>query len=292
MKKTLTLIFAAIFFSNLLAAQNDDLLKLVGDDEPTTDYITNAFKSSRVVNGQSMEMIAKGAMDFRILHRFGKLSGGAYEMFGLDQASMRIGLDYGIYKNLTIGIGRSTAKKELDGFVKFRILQQSKGKRNMPFSLLYVGGITCNTLKWANPDRENFFTSRLGFYHQIIVGRKFNEWFSFQLSPTMVHRNLIEFSDDSNDLYSVGIGTRLKLTKRMAITVDYFPVLNRYSKSETYDALSLGIDIETGGHVFQLHFSNSTGMNERAFIADTKDQWGKGEVRFGFNLSRMFQINK
>ncbi len=286
MKKITIMMVLLLTVSISLQAQ-DDLLKLLGEEEPTTEYVKNAFKSSRVINGQSMEMIPKGALDFRILHRFGELNGGAYEFFGLDQASMRIGLDYGIMKNLTVGVGRSTAKKELDGFVKYRILQQSTGAKNMPFSLVYVGGMTCYLD--TNAFEGNYFTNRLAFYNQLVIGRKFNERFTFQLTPTFLHRNLVLLASEPNDLYALGAGGRVKVTKRIAITGDYFYVFNNTDPAAV-DPLSVGVDIETGGHVFQLHFSNCIGMNERAFLADTQGKWGKGEVRFGFNLSRIFQL--
>lgn len=288
MKKLLIICLLVLAGSSVVKAQ-EDLLNLLGDDSTQVNYVTNAFKSSRVINGQSMEMIPKGALDFRILHRFGEVSGGAYEFFGLDQASMRLGFDYGIMKNLTVGVGRSTAKKELDGFVKYRILQQSTGAKNMPFSLVYVGGMTCEGLKWADTTITNYFTSRLAFYNQLVIGRKFNEHLTVQLSPTFLHRNLVELASEPNDLYALGVGGRLKITRRIAITGDYFYVFNN-TDSTARNPLSIGVDIETGGHVFQLHFSNTVGMNERAFLADTQGQWAKGEIRFGFNLSRIFQL--
>lgn len=291
MKKIFTILPFFLICFNFMKAQDTSMLELLGDDEPTTEYITNAFKSSRVVNGQSMEMIAQGALDFRILHRFGPVSGGAYELFGLDQASMRLGFDYGITKNFTVGIGRSTARKEGDGFLKYRLLHQSKGNRKMPFSLIYVGGITCDGLEWSDTSRQNLFSSRLSYYHQLVIGRKFNNYFTLQFSPTFLHRNLVPTEFDNNDIYALGVGTRIKVTKRMAITADYFYVFNRTDLA-TYNPLSIGIDIETGGHVFQLHLSNSIGMNERAFISDTENQWANGEIRLGFNLSRIFQIVK
>lgn len=274
---------------NATAKAQDDLLSMLGDDSTTTEYVKNAFKSSRVINGQSMEMIPKGALDFRILHRFGEVSGGAYEFFGLDQASMRMGFDYGILKNLSVGVGRSTAQKELDGFVKYRILQQSTGAKVMPFSLVYVGGVTCNGMKWADTSVANYFTSRLAFYNQLVIGRKFNESITLQLSPTFLHRNLVTYDADPSDIYSLGVGGRVKVTRRIALTGDYFYVFNN-NDSTAVNPLSIGVDIETGGHVFQLHFSNCVGMNERAFLLDTKGQWSKAEVRFGFNLSRIFQL--
>ena len=289
MKNVLLAFVLLIVGSNFAKAQ--DLLDLLGEEEPTTVYAKNAFKSSRVINGQSMEMIAKGTLDFRILHRFGELSGGAYEFFGLDAASMRLGFDYGITKNWTVGVGRSTSRKELDGFVKYRIMHQSTGEKNHPFSLLYVGGITGDGMKWENPDIKNYFSSRLAFYNQLIIGRKFNDRLTLQLSPTYLHRNLVDLASEPNDLYSLGVGGRIKITQRLALTGDYFYVFNS-TDSTAVNPLSIGVDIETGGHVFQLHFSNAVGMNERAFLADTKGDWLKGEIRFGFNLSRIFQIVK
>lgn len=287
--KKIYVVLLLSFGLNVSMYAQDDLLSMLGDDSTTTEYVKNAFKSSRVINGQSMEMIPKGALDFRILHRFGDVSGGAYEFFGLDQASMRMGFDYGILKNLTVGVGRSTSQKELDGFVKYRILQQSTGAKVMPFSLLYVGGMTCNGMKWTDTTVTNYFTSRLAFFNQLIIGRKFSESLTLQLSPTFVHRNLVTYDSDPSDIYALGAGGRVKLTRRIAITGDYFYVFNN-NDSTAVNPLSIGVDIETGGHVFQLHFSNSIGMNERAFLLDTKGQWSKAEIRFGFNLSRIFQL--
>jgi hypothetical protein len=292
MHKLLSSLIIVLFGLFNLYSQEPSLLDLLGEDEPEVEIVKAAFKSSRVINGHSMEMISPGALDFRILHRFGTVNRGAYDIFGLDQASMRMGFDYGITRHLTVGVGRSTFKKEVDAFAKYRIIAQQTGKRNIPLSVVLVSGITCNGLRWADPDRKNYFTSRLAYYHQIILGRKFNEWFTLQLSPTMVHRNLVESSSDDHDIYAGGIGGRLKLTKRLALTADYYYVINPTSPENSKNPLSIGLDIETGGHVFQLHFSNTPGMNERAFILDTNEQWSTAEIRFGFNLSRMFQIGR
>ena len=277
------------FFCKVTFAQ-DDLLSMLGNDEPEKEKVTNAFKATRVINGHSIESLSSGVLDFRILHRFGRLNGGSYQMWGLDQATMRLGLDYGITDRLTVGIGRSTYKKEADCFVKYKLLWQSTGKKSLPLSVVLVSGMTLNNLKFDNPERKNYFTSRLGFYYQVIAGRKFSERFSLQLSPTMVHRNLVELTGDPSDVYALGAGTRFKISKRVAITGDYFYVFNK-SVSEKFNyPLSIGFDIETGGHVFQLHFSNATGMNERAFLTETNGTWSKGDIQFGFNISRVFTI--
>ncbi|MEP7109558.1 MAG: DUF5777 family beta-barrel protein [Ferruginibacter sp.] len=290
--RTLLLILL-IINSSIIFAQ-DDLLSLVEKkDEKKKEYITNAFKSSRVINGHSMEFIGKGVMDVRILHRFGPVNSGFNNLFGLDQANMRFGFDYGISKNLTIGIGRSNVGKEWDGFMKFRPVWQAKGGRwPSPVSVVLITGATISTIPWADPTRKNYYTSRMAFYNEVIIGRKFNDKFSFQLAPTFVHRNLVQFASESNNVYALGIGTRIKLSKRTAFVVDYHYVILGLDKTIYKDPLSVGFDIETGGHVFQLHFSNATGMNEKAFITGTTNSWGKAEIRFGFNLSRVFSIGK
>ena len=279
--------------SDLLA--QDDLLSLIKDDEKEKkEFVINAFKSTRVINGQSMEHLAKGVMDVRILHRFGPINSGLSNLFGLDQANMRIGFDYGILNNLSIGVGRSNVGKEWDGFLKFRPIRQSTGSGSLPVSVIIVTGITMSTIKNTKTDSSaiNFFSNRLAYYNQLIIGRKFSERFSLQLAPIFVHRNMVYLKSESNDVVAVGVGGRLKLSHRIAFVVDYHYIAYGLDKTIYKDPLSIGFDIETGGHVFQLHFSNATGMNERAYICNTTGDWGKGEIRFGFNLSRVFTVGK
>ena len=274
-------------------AQEEDLLSLVGgSEEPKKEYVDYAFKSSRVIMSHSMEMIRPGVLDLRILHRFGNINKGIYELFGLDNATMRMGLDYGIGMNLMIGVGRSTNKKELDGFFKYRLIHQSKGRGAMPFSFLVVGGASLTTLKFADTTRKNYFSSRMGYYGQVIIGRKFGEGFTLQVMPTVLHRNLVATAGDPNDMYAAGIGGRLKLSKRLSLNADYYYRVNPNPEDGTRNPFSVGFDIETGGHVFQLHFTNALGMNEKIFLAETTNQWGKGEIQFGFNISRSFQVKK
>ena len=292
MSKSLPLLILGMLICLQMNAQDDDLLKLVDSSKPAKEYVSRGFKSSRVINGHSMEMIPRGNMDFRILHRFGLVNTGANNLWGLDQASMRFGFDFGILSNLTVGVGRSTVNKEWDGFIKYRAVQQSKGSSSFPFSIVGVAGMTYSTMPWSDPDRENYTSSRIGYYGLIIFGRKFSEGFSMQISPTMVHRNLVPLATDENDAYAVGLGSRIKLSRRVAFVLDYHYIISGVDKDIYSNPLSIGVDIETGGHVFQLHFSNSQGMNEKAFITNTTDKWSEGEIRFGFNLSRMFVINK
>lgn len=288
--KTIASVITLLALQQGLHAQ-ENLLKGVEDSTPRKQYVTNAFKSSRVINGHSMEMLGAGVLDLRILHRFGPVNQGVEEFFGLDQASMRLGFDYGLCKNLTIGVGRTTTNKDIDGFIKYRPIQQAKGPGGSPVSLLLVAGMSIQTYKNLDSSKTISFNERTGYYYQAIVGRKFSERFTVQLSPTLVHRNVVLPADD-NDIYALGIGTRFKISRRVAFVVDYFYVTNGLPHDVGTNPLSIGFDIETGGHVFQLHFSNTSGMNERAFITETTNKWGKGDIQFGFNLSRVFTVKK
>ncbi|MFL5789704.1 MAG: DUF5777 family beta-barrel protein, partial [Flavisolibacter sp.] len=215
---------------------------------------------------------------------------GAYEFFGLDRATIRLGFDYGISKDLSIGIGRGDYKKEFDGFLKYRAIHQSVGPGSIPFSLILVGGSTLQTLKVNNESRT--FSNRMSYYGQIVAGRKFSDAFSFQIIPTIVHRNLVPTAEDPNDTYAIGLGGRIKLTRRVSFNVDYYIVTNKDKSLTTYNPFSIGFDLETGGHVFQLHLTNAIGMNERAFITETTNNWGHGDIQIGFNISRAFQVKK
>ena len=288
MQKIYTTIGLMILFTCSVIAQ-DNLLKELEKDQKANNKVTGAFKSSRVINGHSMEMLGAGMLDFRILHRFGPVKQGIGDLFGLDQASMRMGFDFGLSNDLTIGFGRTTFKKEYDAFIKYRLIHQEQA--STPVSLVAVAGTSIFTYKSPDPLKPLTFNDRTGYYAQLIIGRKFNEAFSLQLSPTLVYRNMIDPADKKT-IYALGIGARHKISKRVALVVDHSLVANGLPMSVGTNPLSIGVDIETGGHVFQLHFSNSTGMNERSFITETTNSWSKGEFQFGFNLSRIFSLKK
>jgi hypothetical protein len=277
-----------------LAAQ-DDLLKLLEADtvnKKQDEYTMATFKSTRIINGHSVETTKGGVLQFLISHRFGTLNSGAYNFFGLDQATIRLGLEYGVNDKFTVGVGRSSLEKTYDGFAKFKLLKQSSGVRNMPISVVLFSSIALNSLKFEIPDRDNLFSSRLSYTYQVIVARKFNDKLSLQLSPTMVHRNLVPTSADENDVYAIGFAGRHKLTKRTALNVEYFYALPQTTDANLHNSLSVGFDIETGGHVFQLHLTNSQGMIEKFFIPGNAGSWADGDIYFGFNVSRVFTLKK
>ncbi len=285
------ILITVLFFAFAAAAQTktsteDSLLLASGSG--VSEEVEATFKSTRIVNAHSVQTVGRHSLDFRIMHRFGALNSGLYNLFGLDIASMRMGFEYGLSHRLMVGLGRSTEGKTYDGFLKYRIFIQHRGIKNAtPLSVTILGSTSYKTLKYGNP-RDTFWQGKVDYNLQLLAARKFNERFSLQLMPTWVHRNLVETIDQKNDIIAIGIGGRVKLNKRVAINFDYFYTsTNQLGKGYT-NPLSIGIDIETGGHVFQLHFTNSRGMIEKQFIGETNGKWSKGDILFGFNLSRVF----
>lgn len=288
--------FLALFLLvlSLEVTAQEDLLSLIETEAPEKAFEEASFKTTRIIKGHSIENTDKGVLDFRIRHRFGEMNSGLYDMFGLDQASIRLGLDYGVTDRLTVGVGRSSWEKTYDGFLKYKILRQTTkdSKKNMPISVSWISGMYVNTLKWGDPDRDNKTTSRFEYAHQLLIARKFSEGFTAQLTPSLVHRNLVENPDIANDVFAVGAGVRQKITNRLAINAEYFYVLPDQIQDIYQNALSFGVDIETGGHVFQLHITNAQAMTENGFITQTTGDFFDGDIRFGFNISRVFTVVK
>jgi hypothetical protein len=288
MKKNVLILLTNIIIATNLFGQDIDSLKIeIGENQ--TSYTIATFKTTRVINGHSVETIGKGILDIKISHRFSTLNRGLYELFGLDNASMRMGGDYGITDRLMIGVGRSTFQKQYDGFVKYKLMRQSSGYRANPVTVSLMGGIMVKTLKSPDPAIKIKLNDNLYYTAQLLIARKFSDNFSLQLMPTMVHHNLVKGVNDPNDIFAIGIGARQKITKRTSINGEYY-IVTGDKLPNTYNSLSFGFDIETGGHVFQLHFTNSTGMTERTFISETDGRWGKGDIHFGFNIARVFVI--
>lgn len=284
------MIMAAVF-EQVIAQEEQNLLSLLGREE-TTEYAAASFKTNRVINLHSLESTSSGVLDIKISHRFGFINGGIYELFGLDQASIRIGADYGITDRLTIGFGRSSYQKTYDGFIKYKLLRQSTGLKNMPVTVAVLGTMAITTLKWEDPNRDNLFSSRLYYTTQVIIGRKFSNGISFQLSPSLVHRNLVATFEEKNNVFALGFAGRVKLNKRLSINGEYIYVFPDQLAEGFRNSLSIGFDIETGGHVFQLHFTNSTSMIEKGFITETVGKWSDGGIHFGFNISRVFTLKQ
>lgn len=293
MRKIIFILLGVIFFYQT-RAQDSTLLNMVSDSMDAhkgKGYVTGTFKAGHIVNIQTVESTAAGALSFVIQHRFGQLNSGAYNFFGLDNATLRLGLDYGITDRLNVGIGRSSYLKTFDGFVKYKLLRQTEGS-GMPVTVSVLGTITNYT---QNITGKEYLTANLrtAYSGQLLIARKISRRLSLEITPTYLHYNLVPTVNDKNDVLAVGAGGRFKLTNRMSINAeyDYLPS-NQVVSTTVHNSFSLGWDIETGGHVFQLVFSNSQSMLETQYLTQTSGTWGNGDIYFGFNISRNFNLKK
>jgi opacity protein-like surface antigen len=274
-------------------AQDSTLLQQLEDsmqDQWHQDLSAGTFKATQIINTPTVEAPGKNGLQFLIMHRFGRLNEGAYALFGLDNATIRFGLDYGLTDRVSIGVGRSSLDKTYDASVKWKALQQTEGK--MPITASLYGLMAYTTLRYQD---KPYITSkyRTSYVSQLLVARKFNSRLSLQLSPTWIHFNLVPIQQDKNDLFALGIGGRMKITKRISINGEYnYLPTDQVKSTEIHHSVSFGFDIETGGHVFQLVFTNSGGMTAPYYLAKTPGSWGDGDIFFGFNISRAFSFKK
>ncbi|HVX52247.1 MAG TPA: DUF5777 family beta-barrel protein [Chitinophagaceae bacterium] len=294
--RTYKLILLSALLLPLSAALSQDtsLLKLLDDSmagNKTHVPVTGTFKGTHIINIQSVEAPAKRALMFWIMHRFGQLNDGAYQLFGLDNATMRFGFDYGLTDRLSIGVGRSTFEKTFDGTIKYKVLRQTEDD-HIPITADLFGGIYYKTLKYDDKPYLNT-TYRTSYAAELLLAKKFDRNLSIQLTPIFLHYNLVQTTGDKNNIFAMGFGGRVKLTRRLSLNAeyDYLPT-GQVNSINVHSSLSLGFDIETGGHVFQLHVTNSQGMIDPVFISQTTGTWGKGNIFFGFNVSRAFNTGK
>lgn len=280
-----------IFYSNYVYAQDDLLKELEQQEVKETDYVTSTFKSSRLVNGQTMETKHKGELEFIFAHRFGAINEGAYELFGLDQAYVRLGLEYGITDRLGVGFGRNSVDKTMDGYFRYKVLAQTT--QGMPVTLTAFANAAIRT----SPKKEDAtfditLQDRMSYTTQVLIARKFSPALSLQLMPTWVHKNTVDTSIENNDQLALGLGGRIKVSKSVALTSEYYYRFQVPDSNPYFNSLGFGIDIETGGHVFQLVLTNSRGLTERAFITETTGEFFDGDIHMGFNVTRTFQMRK
>jgi hypothetical protein len=298
MKTRKTFISLIIILSGFQSFAQDSLLKSLNDSmsaAPDNGFITGTFKALYIVNMKTIEAPAAGALNVEIQHRFGTINTGAYNLWGLDFATLRLGLDYGITDRLSVGIGRSSYLETFDGYVKYKLLRQSES--SMPVSVALLGTSSYFTNHAPLGDNTNISSSsRFNYTLQMLIAKKFNSHFSFELTPTFIHYNMVT-SPDQNNVFALCGGARMKISKRMAITAEYDYLFPNQLVSPLFppspprtNSLSFGWDIETGGHVFQLVFTNSQSMVESQYIGQTAGTWGKGYIYFGFNISRNFNL--
>jgi len=291
MKKSSIILSIALLFISVAGYGQDDLLDMLDKESENETFLVEAtFKGTRLINGHSVETRKKNNLDFLISHRFGEISGGTYQFFGFDQSNVRFGFDYGVSDRFNVGIGRNSFEKTYDGYLKYRLLRQTTGK-GVPISATLFTSGSIKTLKDGLNNDMITFNDRLAYTSQLLIARKFSSSVSLQLMPTYVHFNAILPEHDNHDIYALGVGGRIKLSQRVALNFEYYYRLQEHKQS-TYNTVAVGFDIETGGHVFQVHFTNSQSMIEKGFIGETSNNFFEGDIHFGFNISRTFQLGK
>lgn len=283
MIKKITFLFCVFPF--FMAAQ-DDLLKEIDTLSDANESVVAAFKSLKIVNLESTKLAAKGDLYLVIAHRFGYIDNGFDDFFGLDVANTRIQFVYGLTNGITIHASRSGFQKAYEVATKYRLAGQKK--QGFPFEIVGFNSLSINTEldKTTLPKLE--FTDRLAYVNQILISRKFNDNLSLEIAPTHFHQNYVSNNSQDNSQFALGLGGRYKFSKRWSFNMDYAAHLNRASNSGFKNPLSVGFDLETGGHVFQMHFTNSQAMHESGYLGNTTGSWNEGQIAFGFNLIRVF----
>ncbi len=297
------LFFGLVYGLTCLQSQNLDSLMMAMEGPAKAKPVTATFKTTRLVNMVTIEQVKRGELDFRISHRFDDIAGdagGISTLYGFDNVSdIRIAFDYGINDNWAVGFGRSKGaylrRQILDFNTKIKLLKQ-KDDNSMPFSAsLFLSTELCTMASSSDSTSTIYFNDngahRFNYVSQLLLARKFGNNLSIQLAPTLVHRNLVNYYEN-NTSFSLGLGLRYKFTKRIGIIFDYYYNFDKTKTADLgyYAPLGVGIEIETGGHVFHLLFSNNKGLLESQYLTECQENWLVGEFRFGFNISRIFNI--
>lgn len=279
---TKTLLFLSVLFSSLAYSQ-EDLLKDIDTLKTTETSQPPAFKALQIVTGQSTKLTAKNEWYIVVAHRFGDLSTGFKDFFGLDDASTKLGVIYGVTDGLSLSLSRETHMKTFEFAAKYNLIRQSD---NFPVGIVGYNVMALNTAL----DKDNYphlrFGDRLSYLTQALISRRFDDKFSLQLTPSYVHKNLYDQNIEDNNQFFTGLGGRYKISKRISINAEYFVNFDNHSFYK--NPLSLGMDIETGGHVFQLLFTNSQLNSDIGYLTNATGKWEKGQIFFGFNLYRVF----
>ena len=279
------------------AQDMDSLMRNISSDQEP-EAVTASFKSSRLILSQTTTMVKKFDLDFKVIHRFGDIGGtdgGSRTLYGFDNSSdIYIGFEYGISDRFNISFSRSKYEQLLDLQLKYAFLQQ-KDKNGSPISLsaLVKTGFTPYEVKTTIFDN---YGNRFSHFVQAIISRKFSPNLSLQVTPGFLFRSVVLAKDDERTMFSTGIAGRYKFTKRFGVVADYYFINSDYRKNNPntafYNPLGLGIEIETGGHVFTMNFANAKAIAENNFLPNSTSSWGKGQYRFGFTISRMFTLYK
>ena len=288
------LLVPLLFLYSLVAqAQESDLFD-VFEEDTQREVVYATFKGTQLINASTNETPGEGVLQFMMAHRFGSFNDDyLYNFFGLDNAQVRMQLDYGVTNRLNIGIGRSSFLKVADGFIKYQLLQQQQGTRTVPVSITLHSSTNYRNARYTD-GIDHSMSDRFSYMHQAIIARKWNRKLSTLVSPSVVHFNLVPTAQDPNTTAHISLGARYKISNRMALTGESTLLSNReFSSGERYTTpFALGVDIETGGHVFQLHISNTRAMNGPYWMARNPYSASNGGLFLGFNISRVFTVKE
>ena len=309
MKKILLILFVACGFFLKATAQDDLLGGLMKDDSSKVkqNVTTATFKSTRIVNMQSVELTGKGNLEFMVSHHFGNLwkEGGGLknlaQLFGFNAgvATTYLSFDYSFKDWMNFGIGL-TGDSKYETWGKFRLARQQTGAKNIPVTVVYFALANIDASDGPSPDDNTW--NRFSFMHQLLVARKFSEKFSLQLNPTYIHYNIVPYGiNNVNNIFSMGLGGRYKLSHKTAITFEYSHQFNGYknlldesASAVNYvpDLVSLGYDWDTGGHIFQFFFTSTTSSQNIAQLTTNTNDFAKGNFSLGFTINRSYGIKK
>jgi len=263
----------------------DDLLSEIDVESESSTAVSSVFKGLKIINFESTKLVAKGGFYFVVSHRFGSVKNGFQNLFGLDEAVTHLNFIYGLTEGINVSASRSSNQKIYELASKFRIVKQCE---RMPFSVVGYTSVLANTALSTDNLPKLEFNHRLSYVVQLLISRKFNDKLSLQFSPTFFHDNYVVNDIQDNSQYGLIFGGRYKLGKRWSFNLEYGAHLNRAKNSLYNNPLSIGFDLETGGHVFQLHFTNSQFMNANGVLGNSTGDWSDGDFYFGFNISRSF----
>ncbi len=293
MKKIYMWICGIIFSVSLNGQDLMMMLDSVSQVNTTKEFIQGTFKTVRLINGYTSEIAEKKDLVFSISHRFNPVNEGFYEFFGLDQSQIRFGFEYGLSDRIDIGIGRGNMSKLYDGFVKVKLFKQSKGTKSFPFTITLMEGMAVKTEKFTDPSRDYPWSSRLYYTHELFISRKFNQHFAAQVVPAIIHRNMVIHNEEQNIVPAIGLGANYTINKWLSVSGEYYYLIPGYTADHQSNSFALGVELESGGgHVFQIHLSNSHGMTDKSFVAETTGKWTEGDIQIGFNIIRVFHIKK
>lgn len=253
--------------------------------------VPDIFWAGNVITHSSVTNVGKNIMNVTIMHSFGETNRGIDDLFGLDeQVNVRLGIDYGITDRLSVGFGRSSDEKVYDLRFKYNALRQMTDD-SIPLDIAIKGGIGKTTA-----ENQLNFSQDLNYVATVMFARKFSESLSLQVTPMFSHFNTVrkpragnELKNAENNHYGIGLGGQYRFNKRFALNIEYLPVIGDRNFN-TNNAFSVGVDIETGGHVFQLFLASTKWHLEQYTLARNSNEFFENEFRFGFNVNRIFKI--